>query len=207
MNDIQICNLALMKIGMPEITGFADPGNVAKMCGLYFPALRDRCLRDHSWRFATASATLQATTSTSFDSRYRYVCSLPGDLIRVLEIAGGEPYRIVGRQIFTNAVGGTLIYIRRVIDTEQFDGAFSKAWVYLLAAEWCRANPPDAQLVQSLRASYAERLAVARSLDSQENRYAEQPDPPHSDWLAARGYAGRRCGKTEWTVGTEGVQK
>ena len=197
-----------MMVGIPAITSFQDENNNAKLCKTFFPVLRDRVLRDHTWSFATAGYDLQCLAEKSIDPEYRYVCALPGDVIRIIEIVGNRPYRRVENKVLVQELPATLIYTRRVEDPGLFDETFVEALQYLLAAEIGLSNTRDAQLVNMYRQEYEKRLALARSIDSQENRYAMQNRPRRSSWIESRRSSGGYDRPvTWWTRGTEGQQE
>ena len=209
MDSVTICNLALGMLGMPQITTLEETNNSGNLCRTFYPVLRDRVLRDHSWSFATAWEELQLLAETSLDPEFPYVCALPGDAIRVLDLVGGAPYRKLGRRILVNALPATVVYTRRVTDCSLFDETFCEALQYLLAAEIGMANTRDAQLVNYYRQQYQAALAVARSIDSSENRGALQNAPRRSNWLGsrARGNCERGfAGPVIWTSGNAGKQ-
>lgn len=208
MDSVEICNLSLMMLGINPITSFDEENDNAKLCKKFFPVCRDRVLRDHLWSFATTSCELQKTDETSFDPHYEFVCALPGDLIRIQNLVGDHAYRRVGNRILTDVFPATLVYTRRVENPDLFDPTFVEALQYLIAAEIGMANTRDAQLINLYRAEYERRLAVARSIDTSENRFAVQNNPPRSTYIGARfaGHGYYRPGKTYWTQGTEGKE-
>lgn len=208
MDSVAICNLALMMIGIPPITSFREENNNAKLCKTFFPVLRDRVLRDHVWSFATAGYILQLLDEKSCDENFPCVCALPGDLIRVIEISGNRPYRRIGNKILVKELPANLIYIRRVEDSSQFDESFIEALQYLLAAEIGMSNTRDAQLINMYRLEYEKRLALARAIDSQENRHSMQNRPKRSRWLESRiSEMDIREGQINWVKGTAGKQE
>lgn len=212
MDSVQICNLALMMVGIPPITSFEDENNNAKQCKKFFPVLRDRVLRDHIWSFACSSYDLQVLDEESPDPEYRFVCTLPGDLIRVLNVVGDFPYRLFGGKLLIDLHPARIHYIRRIEDPSLFDETFVEALQYLLAAEIGMANTRDPNLISFYRQEYERRLAVARSIDSSENRFDAQNSPRRSRWIESRfgsgtGIPHNRIGGTVFTEGTEGRQE
>lgn len=214
MNSITICNMALNMLGMPSITSFEETNNSAKLCKQYFPILRDRVLRDHHWSFAAAAVTLQAVADeVPFDPAYVYSCALPGDLIRITRVEPEQPFRKAGNRIYIDTLPATLIYTRRVDDPTLFDDTFCEALQYCLAAEIGMINTRDPQLINFYRSEYERKLAIARSIDSSENRFAYQPSPRRSNFIAARyqsvttPVAGQTGTPLKWVEGTEGKQK
>ncbi len=207
MDSVSICNLALMLVGIPAIISFRDENNNAKLCKTFFPVLRDRVLRDHPWSFATAFHQLQALDEPSFDPGYDVVCPLPGDVIRIIELGDNRPYRRIENKILVQELPATLVYTRRVEDPELFDETFVEALQYLLAAEIGMSNTRDTQLIAMFRQEYDKRLALARSIDSQENRHAMQNTPRRSRWIGSRGQGTEDYRPVKWTEGTEGKQQ
>jgi len=207
MDSVSICNLALMLVGIPPIISFDDENNNAKLCRTFFPVLRDRVLRDHPWSFATAFHDLQKLDERSGDPEFEAVCALPGDLIRVIEITGNRPYRRIENKILVQELPATIVYTRRIEDPGLFDETFIEALQYLLAAEIGMSNTRDTQLIAMFRQEYERRLALARSIDSQENRYSLQTRPQRSSWIRGRGQGAENYRPVKWTTGTEGKQQ
>lgn len=209
MDSVSICNLALNMLGIPTITSFDDQNNNAKLCKRFFPVIRDRVLRDHSWSFAATGTTLQQLTTPPFDPDYQYACALPGDLIRIIGVTPEQPYRKAGRSIFVNELPATLFYVRCVEDSDLFDETFCEALQYALAAEIAGSSTQDLQKVNYYRTEYQRILSLARSIDSQENRYANQLSPRRSNFIAARSadtVSQIRPGKINWVEGNAGKQ-
>ena len=210
MNTIAICNAALAMLGIPAITSFEENNANAKLCRALFPALRDRVLRDHPWSFATRYHDLPILAQQSPDPEYPFAAHLPGDIIRIIRLIPRDiPYQKSGRTLLLAEPAEQLVYTAKITDSELFDDLFTEALQYLMAAEIGMANTRDAQLISMYRNEYMQRLAVARSIDSAENRHFFQ-SRRRSDWLAARFGASikrpHRVGSTEWVEGTEGKQ-
>ena len=210
MDSINICNLALARLGLPAITSFDEAGNVAQTCRTLFPVCRDRVLRDHLWSFATAFFPLSAAAEPSPDPAYGVAAHLPGDLVRIIRIAEDMPFRRIGHLICLPGLPATLVYIRQVTNTELFDSAFCEALAYLLASEIAMSNTRDAGLVRTFAEEYRARIAAARSIDSQENVHALQTSRRRSSFIAARAAGSLspgRCGsRVVITSGTEGAE-
>lgn len=186
MDSVTICNYALLMLGIPAITSLDDPNNNARLCRSFYPQLRDRVLRDHTWSFATAYCTLQRIEADGIPG-YQFAYSLPADVLRVIRLADDSEYRRIGDTLYANSGSPVLEYVRQVADPNEFDPVFVEALQYLLAAEIGMASTRDAGLISMYRQEYNQRLAVARSIDSQENIHACQPvRPRRSSWIQAR---------------------
>ncbi len=211
MDSIDIVNLALNMLGINSIASFDEENNNAQLCKKFFPVCRDRVLRDHSWSFAAASVELAQLNERSLDPALQFVCSVPGDCIAVREVLPGIKYRPWGRKIMVSSLPATLIYTCRVEDSSLFDPTFCEALQYNLAVEIGMSNTRNASLIQMYRQEYERTLALARSIDSNENRFAYQNSKRTSHWIHARGAGGNAVEQSagqpiNWVKGTEGKQ-
>jgi hypothetical protein len=102
MDAVTICNLALNMVGIPPIVSFSDNNNNAKLCERFYPVLRDKVLRDHTWSFATFSIKLPRLAEKPFDPRFEFSYQLPSDLLRIIELIPDLPFRKVRDMIFAN---------------------------------------------------------------------------------------------------------
>lgn len=207
MDSITICNMALMAAGIPPITSFDELNDNARLCKTFYPALRDRVLRDHLWSFATTYCELQKLNENSPDPEFPIVCSLPGDLIRIAGLQDDAVYKHMGSKILVQSLPATLLYIRKVDNADAFDPAFAEALQNLLSAEIVLSASRDIQQAQYFRNEYERKLAIARSIDSQENSHALQNHGSNSTFLAARrGYPGHGAGRVTFVQGNAGKQ-
>lgn len=208
MDSVTICNMALMAAGIPAITSFEDNNNNAKLCKNFYPVLRDRVLRDHLWSFALTYAKLQKADQEVPDPEYSAVCYLPGDVVRVVGLLDESPYKRLGNRILVSSFPATLVYVRRVEDPNLFDASFIEALQNLISAEVCLSSSRDIQMAQYFKNEYQGKLAIARSIDSQENVYDHQPGECLSSFMAARmgGRIRRGSGKVVFVKGNAGKQ-
>ena len=79
-----------------------------------------------------------------------------------------------------------VLYVSRVEDPNLFDEIFIEALQYLIAAEIGMANTRNASLINLYHQKYQQALATARSIDSQENRFAYQNNPRRGTWISSR---------------------
>ena len=210
MDSVTICNLALNMLGIPAIMNFDEQNNNSKLCKRFFPVLRDRVLRDHSWSFASNFVKLPMLAGKPDDPRYQYHYLLPGDCIRITRVFPDLPYRKISGKIYSNSSSVTLEYTARITDPEQFDPTFVEALQYLIAAEIGLSNTRDGNLIAFFRQEYEKRLAVARSIDSQENIYSYQQPESNSTFIAARrggGHGHARHNHIEFVKGNAGIQE
>jgi hypothetical protein len=77
--DIDICNVALIRLGNDIITGF-DDGDKGRACSIVYPSVKKMLLTMHPWRFATGKRQLSRLTASP-TNEWLYAYQLPSDLI------------------------------------------------------------------------------------------------------------------------------
>ncbi len=77
--DIEICNIALLRLGNDLITSFTD-GDKGLTCSKVYPSVKKMLLSIHPWRFATGKRQLARLTAAPVNE-WKYAFQLPSDLI------------------------------------------------------------------------------------------------------------------------------
>lgn len=180
---VDICNLALTKLGQIRITSLSDNNKAARACNLYFPYARDFVLRAHNWNCVTTRVQLAPLSTTpAFDFAYEY--QQPSDCIKVVEVDTSYPWMVEGRKILTDQ--GTTLDIRyqkREEDPNQYDSLLTATiaarLAYELAEELTQSNTKKDEAMQDFQIS----LSEARLRDSQE----QSPSTLYEDdWINVR---------------------
>ena len=184
MNTLEICNMSLSMLGISMITSLNDENTQARQCATFFPQLRDRLLREHSWSFALRTHKLVAKNEEPID-KWAYVCALPVNFLSLVQTENNERYVIVGNSILVNNLC-SIIYVSRIEDSEAFDPLFTEVLQYKLAGEIAMANTCEMQTVNYYQTRAEELLAKAKAKDSQENEGFYQTERRISTFLAAR---------------------
>lgn len=204
-SDVEICNIALTRIGHSQISSLDEGTKAADLCRLHYPRTRDAILRDHPWNFAIRRVTLALESATP-NHEFDYYHTLPADCLKVLRTswepegttgaavygfpgihgyAGTDvPYRIEGRRLACNETVAKIEYIARIDDTSQFDSLFTDALAQRLAAEVCMALTENQSAAKTMWDIYAAKVADARSTDAQEGTPRDVVDS--GGWLRAR---------------------
>lgn len=84
-SKVQICNLALLRLGQAQIQDLEEKSTEANYCNALYDDVRKEVLRDHSWNFATAIAT-PAVLSDENPPDWAYVYNQPSKCLRVIEL-------------------------------------------------------------------------------------------------------------------------
>lgn len=137
---LDICNLALAKLGEAPLSAINPNGNTAsRLCYMHYHPARREVLVSNRWSFATTSAIISsAETPSAPDSDLPRALShaLPMDCLRVLEVSS-PGWALRGRSIYCPAVSIRVRYISDVEDPTCFDPLFTDAFCTLLACKLC----------------------------------------------------------------------
>lgn len=170
-SQIDLCSRALVKIGAGSISSFEDGTVEAEVAASLYSVVRDSLLSIHPWNFATAYASpprLAATPVAEFSSAFL----LPSDCLRVISAgtgsrARGLTYKIVGRELHTDANEIVICYVRRPAETD-FPPFFDATLITHLAAEFCIPLTESTSRWEGLRRAASSELQQARLIDAQE---------------------------------------
>jgi hypothetical protein len=199
--DVDICNLALLRIGTRSSIGALNEGSVeANACARLYPLARDTILAEHPWSFAAKRASLALVGDgglSPWSFRYAYPPDcLPARAIGpaplpirppqavAFEVAGdtdaaGHPILT----ILTDQAGAVLLYTAQIANTGQFPPRFIEALSWKLAAELVSALTGEAALGQAALAMAEAALTLAKTHDGNEGLTVQQHD---SDWVRGR---------------------
>lgn len=202
--DVDICNLALLRIGTRSSIGSLSEGSVeANACARLYPLVRDTLLAEHPWSFAAKRTTLALLGEgglTPWTYRYAYpsdcltaraLCqapSLPEAPAIAFEICGDND--LAGHPILTivtNQPQAVLLYTAQIANSALFSPRFVEALSWKLAAELVSAITGEAALNQSSMAMAAAALTLAKAHDGNEGLTRQDRD---ADWVRSRGCFG-----------------
>jgi len=197
-SDIDICNLALLRLGTRSTIASLGEGSAeANACALIYPTIRDALLTQYRWGFATRRAALAdlGAPPTPWLFRYAYPtdCLLARAIDRPDAALPPIPFEVAGDQdqggnairvILTDQPQAVLLYSARITQPGLFNPAFVEALSWMVAAELAVALTGDKGLAQACLQTAAAAIAGAKALDA--NEAAESRERP-VEWLAARG--------------------
>jgi hypothetical protein len=139
MTDVQICNLALARLGDARINALTDATAQAQFCSLFYEQTLGELQSEFDWQFCRTLATATATTAPAFG--YSSAYSLPSDFLRLLRVNGIDEdenfgqWEIVSGTLHTSLPAPVQIdYIARVTDTTKFPPVFIEIFSSKLAA-------------------------------------------------------------------------
>ena len=153
LTKIDLCSMALLKLGESPIQSLADDSASAKLSRTLFDPVMDTLIASHPWRFAMSELNLTKNTDGNF--------IIPSDVLRVLKTSG----RIVGDRIIsdTESVNVTAI-VRPPVD--KYPPYFISLAATRLAMEFCIPLLGDQTVFRMLVALYETELQTAKFIDS-----------------------------------------
>lgn len=139
-SQVQICNLALSRLGASTITSLTDGTTEAKLCNTLFSDLADEVMVEGSWSTTINRASLARTTNTpAFEYSYEHQLPVDPKCLKVLNIDEDSPgsidYRIEGDKLLSDETTIKIRYIARLTDTEDWGPLLTRAFISRLASE------------------------------------------------------------------------
>lgn len=170
-SKVELCNIALLKLGKSTITALSDNTEEGRRCSLLFDEMRNEVLMEGAWSFAIKRAELGLLSETP-EYGFDYKHQLPTDCLRVIEINEDVPgtydYRIEGREILSDLNSIKIRYLSDEEDTATWDPAFKRAFILRMAAEMSYGFRADKQLTQGLFQQYQQAVEMGLSQDGKQ---------------------------------------
>jgi hypothetical protein len=147
-SDVEICNIALKRLGCALIVSLTDGSDQASALSAVYNSTRDRLLRELPWNFAQFRVRLASDPTKTPVFGYAYAYPLPTmpycvkvnetdppdavfDIENTIDSAG----KITGRVLVTDESQISIRYTGQVTDPQQFDASFVEAFASDLAAQ------------------------------------------------------------------------
>tara|TARA_R110000851_G_scaffold174949_2_gene321167 strand:+ start:5147 stop:5755 length:609 start_codon:yes stop_codon:yes gene_type:complete len=199
VSEVQIAKLALQHLGdRYDITSLSESSAEAEQVNLVFGNLRDKLLRSHPWKFATAYAKPSALVGTP-PAQWSYMFTYPSNALKVWRIVNPmdprgdtlEPLPFtVARN--TNDVKVLLSdegepefeYAAAITDTARFDTSFDIALSWSIAEHIALPITGDLGIRNAMRAEAAAQANAAKTEDANEGYTRKVTRDP--DWIIAR---------------------
>lgn len=180
-SPVDICNIALKRLGAAAIVSFTEGTDRASLCSVLYDPVRQQILRELEWNFAQVRAALPQLTAVpvfGFGLYYQYptlpLClkineTDPPDTIYRIENNFDSSGKITGRVIITDESSFSVRYTADIIDVTQFDPSFIKALAAGLAVEMCQPLTENATLTKTLGEEFKVILSHAATVNGQES--------------------------------------
>jgi hypothetical protein len=196
---LNICNMALAKLGRSPLYDVTEPTKEARALSLFYESVQDRVLKALPWNFAQRRAQLVENTNATTPDNWLYVYSYPSDCIQALKIdlPGTRvprhdqriPFEVAVETISsadtkliycdippdTTNLWPVLVYTSRMGTEALFDPLFANAFACLLAAEAGAALGADPNSIRNAYFMYERALSEAGARNLQEGHDGEDP--------------------------------
>lgn len=194
-SEVDIANLALSHLGDDAtLSSLIPPEGSAQAdhCAKFYPVARDSLLEMHSWSFATKRITGSLLTSES--PKWLYAYAVPANCISVQKVFDSvdtveTPCEFIIEEdsteqsvIYTNVAVATIVYTKRVTNTEKFSPNF------IIALSWHLASMLAGPVLKGDQgASESKRctnmmgnfLALCKTRDANNSRALPTHNPAH----------------------------
>jgi hypothetical protein len=172
-SQVQICNLALSRLGASTITSLTDNTTEAKLCNTFFDDLADEVMVEGSWSSTIARTSLARTTNTpSFGFTYEFQLPVDPLCLKVLAIDESVPgnieYRIESDKLLIDESSVKIKYISQLQDTEDWDILLRKAFVARLSSELAYSLTGDTRKAEIEFERYEKFRMEGLSIDGQQ---------------------------------------
>jgi hypothetical protein len=174
MTDVDICNLALGRLGAKLIASFDDTSVEARLCKLSYPLARNCVLEDRKWSFAVRRIKLDTPDATAPVSGWAYAYTVPTTVVRVHRVDDGSgdyslDWVFEERKVLTNAVA---VYAEVVVQASEalFSPGFTQALVTRLSADLAIVLSENRQMQADTEALYEKRIKSAGGADGSQGR-------------------------------------
>lgn len=208
MNQVEVCNLALGRIGQgasKPVQSLSEGGEVANACLRVFQPSLDAMLREYAWPFARRCAALSASSEAV--EGWAYVYAYPDNCAYLLAVAeaGQDATRLPVKALrrpfgLVAAAGGESLlvasnvpearawYTVNVTNPHFGDALFQDALAWRVAAELGLGLKADPKL--SVNAGNQYRLALSKALAA----VANETGALGEEWLQDAGEVSARSG-------------
>lgn len=174
LDQVQICNSALIKIGSTPILSLDDGSKSANLCKNSFEYVKRIVLRWHPWNFAV-KRVLSSPLATTPAFGYTYEHQIPADALRILAISPKDEleYRIEGKKILTDSDNLEIKYVKDVVDLTEIDMIAAEAIACYLAWHIAYSITDSNTVRDKMLGLFEGMMKKAKTVDAQEEPAAE----------------------------------
>jgi len=192
-SKVQICNLAIARIGGSSINSLNEAQKESIECKRFYDVSRKAVLRTHKWGFSIKQITLALTTETYLDYTYAYAYPIDALLIhkiynptskdKKLEYVIRASSSLSSKVILTDEEDAQILYTANVENTNSFDSLFLEALSWKLAADLAQPVRGDENLQNICLQNFLLTISQAQTNDSNEGY---QPPNDNNSFIDAR---------------------
>jgi len=189
ISKVNICNLALTKIGTNTIVSLEESTENSRRCNIVYDPIRREVLRGHTWTFATKIKPLALIAGEEIIN-YDYLYSYPSDCLyinKVYDESNGDinNYKKLltpdtnAQCIASNTYQAYIEYVKDIEDTTLFDDIFVEAFAARLASELVMSITGDSGMSNKFLQEYQFQISISKKADKQERHSVRNISSPY----------------------------
>ena len=182
-SKVDICNLALQRLGAKTITSLTEDNVRARECNRVYDHARDSELRAHPWSFARKRSSLAADATApafGYDNQY----TVPTDFLRLLPTKEQKDFQIEANKILTNDDAPLqIVYIAEITDPNLFDLLYKDLLISRIAMDIAEKVTQSNSKIEAAMERYDASKKEAKRINAQERPPEESAD---DEWITAR---------------------
>lgn len=165
-SKIDICSMALLKIGVQPISSFNQNTAQAKICSTFYESVKQRVLSSHPWTFACTNLNLSKLDQKGIP-QYNYCYLLPKNILRVLSCNSNSSYKIMKDKLYSNDDQAILKVIEDISE-QDMPPFFINLLIDNLAYEFCLPLTEDTAKAKYFKDICQTQERIAKLIDSQQ---------------------------------------
>jgi len=183
MTIVDICNIALIRLGAEKIVTLDDDTKRAGLCKVLYSVVKDEMIQSHPWRFARKRKRSVGAAVSSNVFGWAYKHTLPADFRRMFMAEDqDENWTIESGILYTDTQNLNYVYVLTV-DEIALPSYFVLALASRLAQEMAYSMIQSTELQAAIEAEHSRKLSNARFVDSSGTGSFEYKA---NDWSTAR---------------------
>lgn len=171
-SKVQICNMALSRLGARSIVSLEEGTNEANLCSTLFDDIAERVMVQGSWTTTIKRVGLARTINTpTFGYSAEFQLPVDPKCLKVLNVNDSNAqtdYRIEGDKLLCNESSVKIRYIGKITNTSDYGPLLTEAVELLLASYLAYPLTGNASLADRVKAEYAEALMNNLAVDNQQ---------------------------------------
>lgn len=182
ITSVQICNIALTRIGAARISSLSDSSENAIISNLYYDLIYETVLKSYPWECSTYRTSLSQLSSTPlYEYNYAYQLPVSPKCLRVFETYPETDYKIENGKLLCNLDSVYIKYAARISEAE-LSSHVALVIAARLAIALSNRIAQDIALKNQLWQEYQMLLRQAKDLDGVSSRPDEKGE---FDWIEA----------------------
>jgi hypothetical protein len=183
-SEVEVCNLALLKIGqnsISELNGNSDIPLI-QICNLVYQQTKSELLSQYNWTFALDREILSKVEVTDQKNmfRYKYLYALPEKFLRLIDVYDGldkrmvsisngrPPWELQGKYIVTDSAFCKVEFVKDTDNVSRMSPLFIQCFVTAIAIKLTKMFNDSSTYLQLLMAELEQELQKAKINDCQQ---------------------------------------